>query len=114
MAAMFPGAVTTSGPLQPPERAFFSQEKASQILSAIEHVLPSKAEPLADSADMACSSALDEIFAHAKALATESHHDKVQPLHLVAAMLPDASSRVGEILKRAGIAKEALIAAIES
>ena len=114
MAAKFPGAVTSSGPLQPPERPFFSQEKASQILSAMENVLPLKAEPLADSVDMDCSSALVEVFAQATALAKELHHDKVQPLHLVAAMLPDGSSGVGTILKRAGIAKEAVIAAIQS
>lgn len=114
MAAKFPGAVTSSGPLQPPERPFFSQEKASQILSAIEHVLPPKADPLADSVDMGCSPALGEVFAHATALAKELHHDKVQPLHLVAAMLPDGSTGIGEILKRAGIANEAVIAAIQS
>jgi len=105
--------LTSSGPLQPPERPFFSQEKASQILSAVGHVLPPKAEPLADSVDMRCSHALGEVFAHATALAKELHHDKVQPLHLVAALLPDGSSGVGEILKRAEIAKEAVIAAIQ-
>lgn len=76
MAAKFPGAVTSSGPLQPPERPFFSQEKASQILSAIEHILPPKADPLADSVDMGCSPTLGEVFAHATALAKELHHDK--------------------------------------
>jgi ATP-dependent Clp protease ATP-binding subunit ClpA len=63
---------------------------------------------------MACSPALGEIFAHATALAKESHHDKVQRLHLVVAMLPDGSSGVGQILKRAGIAEETVIAAIQS
>lgn len=110
----FPGAVTSSGPLQPPERPFFSQEKASQILSSIERVLPPKAQPLADSVDLGCSPALVDVFAYATALAKELHHDKVQPLHLVAAMLPDGGSRVGEILKRAGIAREAVIAAIQT
>ena len=114
MAAKFPRAMTRSGPLQPPERPFFSEEKASQILSAIEHILPPKAEPLGDSVDMACSPALGEVFVHATALAKELHHDKVQPLHLVAAMLPEESSGVGEILKRAGIAEDAIIAAIQA
>jgi len=112
MAAEFPGALTSSGPLKPPQHPFFSQEKASKILSAIEHVLPPKAESLADSVDMACSAALDEVFARAIALAKELRHDEVQPLHLVAAMLQDGSS--GEILNRAGITKEAVIAAIQS
>ena len=114
LAAKFPGAVTRSGPLQPPEHPFFSQEKALQILSAIEHVLPPKAEPLANSVDMECSPALAEVFADATALALELHHNKVQPLHLVAAMLPDGNSGVGEILTRARIAKDAVIAGIQS
>jgi ATP-dependent Clp protease ATP-binding subunit ClpA len=114
MAARFPGAVTSSGPVQPPERPFFSRETASQILSAIEDVLPPKAAPLLDSADIGCSPALGEIFAHATAHAKELHHDKVQPLHLLVAMLPDGSSGVGEILKRVGISKEAVIAASQS
>jgi len=114
VAVMFPGAVTSSGPLQPPDPPFFSQEKASQILSAIERLLPPKAEGLANSADMGCSPALLEVFAHATALAKELHHDKVQPLHLVVGMLPDSGSGVGEILKRAGIAREPVIAAIQT
>jgi len=111
---MFHGAVTSSGPLQPPERPVFSQEKASQIVSAIEHALPPKAKPLADSVDMSCSHALGELFAHATALAKELHQDKVQPLHFVVGMLSDESSEVLEILKTGGITKEAVIAAIQT
>ena len=114
MAASFPGAVTGSGPLQPPQRSFFSAEVASQILSVLEDVLPPQAKPVADSADMECSLSLGETFASASALAKELHHDKVEPLHLVAAMLSTETSGVGEILKRVGISRETVIAAIQS
>ena len=114
MASMSPGAVTSSGPLQLPGRPFFSQGTASQILAAIERILPPKAAPLADSVDMVCSPELGEIFSRAMALAKELHHGRVQPLHLVAAIIPDGGNGVAEILKRAGIAKEAVIAAIQS
>lgn len=113
LAAKFPGAVTSSGPLQPPEHPFFSPEKALQILSAIEHVLPPKAEPLADSVDVECSPALAEVLTDASALAMELHHDKVQPLHLVGAMFRDENSGVGEILTRARVSRDAVIAAIQ-
>ena len=46
MAARFRGAVISSGPLQPPQRSFFSAEVASQILSMLEHVLPPQAKPV--------------------------------------------------------------------
>jgi len=104
----------SSGPLQRPGRPFFSQETASQILAAIERILPAKAAPLADSDDMVCSPELNEIFSRAMALAKELPHGRVQPLHLVAAILSDGGNGVAEILKRAGIAKEAVIAAIQS
>jgi len=114
LAARFAGAVTSSGPLRPPERSFFSAETASEILSTLERVLPPQAKPVADSADMQSSSALGETFAGATALATELHHEKVEPLHLVAAMLSIEGSGVAEILEQVGISREAVIAAIQS
>ena len=114
MAARFQGAVTRSGPLQPPEHSFFSAEVASQILSMLEHVLSPQANPVADSADMEFSPSLDETFASASGLAKELHHDMVEPLHLVAAMLSTTNSGVGEILWRVGISRGAVIAAIQS
>jgi len=80
----------------------------------LEHVLPSQAKPVADSADMECSPALGEMFAGASSLAKELHHDRVQPLHLVATMLSTETSGVGEILKRVGISRESVVAAIQS
>ena len=114
MATTFAGAVTSSGPLRPPERSFFSAEIASQILSMLERVMSRQAKPVADSVDMECSPALSETFVSASALAKELHHDKVEPLHLVAVILSTKTSEVGEILKRVGLSREAVVAAIES
>jgi ATP-dependent Clp protease ATP-binding subunit ClpA len=114
MAARFQRAMTSSGPLKPPERPFFSAEVASQILSMLEDALPPQASPVANSADMECSPALHEAFARASGLAKELHHDMVEPLHLLAAMLSTTDSGAGEILRRLGISREAVIAAIQS
>lgn len=114
MAAKFQGAVTSSGPLRPPEHSFFSAEVAAQILSMLEHVLSPQADPLADSADMPCSPAVGQTFASASGLAKELHHDLVEPLHLVAAVLSTTNSEAGEILRRVGISRAAVIAAIRA
>ena len=112
MAIMFAAAVTSSGPLRPPERSFFSAEIASQILSLLGPLMSLQTKPVADSVDMDCSPALGETFASASALAKELHHDKVQPLHLLAIILSTETGELGEILKRVGLSREAVVAVI--
>jgi hypothetical protein len=112
LVTKFAGATTSTGPLRPPERSFFSRKAAAEILAAIEEQLPPDANPVPDSADMACSSALSEIFARARTLAQELRHDEVEPLHLVAAMFSSEGTNVARILEKVGISKEAAIAAI--
>jgi hypothetical protein len=114
LATRFAGAVTTSGPLRPPDRSFFSPQAASDILSKLEQVLPPKAKPVADFIDIECSSVLGETFATATALAKELHHDKVEPLHLIAALLSIEDSGVAEILEGVGVYRETVAAAIQS
>jgi hypothetical protein len=41
-------------------------------------------------------------------------HSQVQPLHLVAAILAEESSEPADILKEAGISREAVIQALRS
>lgn len=110
----FPGAMTSTGsPLRPPEHPFFTRQAASEILSAIEHLLPPPADPLEDSVDMQCSPALSETFADSTELADELHHNEVQPLHLVAAMLSGERTDIATVLTKAGLSREAAIAAIQ-
>lgn len=112
LPAIFSGAVTSSGPLRPPERSFFSAEAAKQILAEVDRILPVQGEAKPDSVDMACSSALSKIFAGATALAKELQHDKVEPLHLVAAMFSGETDGLAGILINVGISRELVIAAL--
>jgi ATP-dependent Clp protease ATP-binding subunit ClpA len=63
---------------------------------------------------MTMSPGLQHTLDSATALARELHHTQVQPLHLVAAILAEESSTLAEILREAGISKEAVIQALPS
>jgi ATP-dependent Clp protease ATP-binding subunit ClpA len=63
---------------------------------------------------MAMSSSLERILNAATTLAGELQHSQVQPLHLVAAILAEESSEPADILKEAGISREAVIQALRS
>jgi ATP-dependent Clp protease ATP-binding subunit ClpA len=112
LAKRFVGAVTRSGPIREPE-PFFSAEVASQVLLGLHNIL-ARHEPVADSVDMAMSSSLERILNAATTLAGELQHSQVQPLHLVAAILAEESSEPADILKEAGISREAVIQALRS
>jgi ATP-dependent Clp protease ATP-binding subunit ClpA len=112
LAKRFAGAGTPSGLIRAPE-PFFSAEVASKALLGLHNVLPQQ-QPVADSVDMPMSSDLEHILNTATALAQELHHSQVQPLHLVAAILAEESSGSAEILRDAGISKEAVMQALRN
>ena len=112
LAKRFVGAVTRSGPICEPD-PFFSAEVASQVLLGLHNILP-RHEPITDSVDMAMSSSLERILNAATTLAGELQHSQVQPLHLVAAILAEESSEPADILKEAGISREAVIQVLRS
>lgn len=112
LAKRFLGGVTRSGPIREPE-PFFSAEVASQVLLGLHNIL-TQHEPLPDSVDMAMSSSLKCILNAATTLARELQHNQVQPLHLVAAILAEENSGPAEILRKAGISREAIIQALRS
>jgi hypothetical protein len=112
LAKRFVGAVTRSGPICEPE-PFFSAEVASQVLLGLHNSLP-RHEPVTDSVDMAMSSSLERILNAATTLAGELQHSQVQPLHLVTSILAEESSEPADILKEAGISREAVIQALRS
>ena len=118
----------------PQYRAFLSAETAAEIQRRLEPLLP-KANPLPDSVDMPVSEALKELFATATKLGEELRGEParpsriqvghpvrpsriqvghVEPLYLLAAALSAETSATAEVLKQAGITKEAVIAAIKS
>jgi hypothetical protein len=119
----------------PTHRPFFTTGIAAEIQRRLEPLMPSNAKPLPSSVDMPVSDALAELFATAIKLGEELRGEParpsriqmgrparpsriqvghVEPLHLLAAALSDETSATAEVLKRAGITKEAVIAAIKT
>jgi Clp amino terminal domain, pathogenicity island component len=112
LAKRFEGSFTESGPIRAPE-PFFSAELASKVLPRLHNLLPQH-EPVADSLDMPMSSGIQNIMEAATTLARELEHNQVQPLHLVAAILAEETSEPAEILKEAGVSRQAIIQALRS
>lgn len=108
----------------PTHRPFLTAEVAAEIQRRLEPLMPSNAKPLPTSVDMPLSDALAELFATAIKLGEELRGEParpprvqvghVEPLHLLVAALSDETSATAEVLKQAGITKEAVIAAIKS
>jgi ATP-dependent Clp protease ATP-binding subunit ClpA len=111
-ARRFVGAVTRFGAIREPE-PFFSADVASKALLRLHAFLPQH-EPVAESVDITMSPSLQHILNAATTLAGKLQHSQVQPLHLVAAILAEESSGPAEILKEAGISREAVIQALRS
>ena len=112
LAKRFVGGFSQSGPIHAPE-PFFSAELASNVLLRLHKLLP-QSQPIADSVDMPMSSSLQHIMEAATTLARELEHTEVQPLHLVAAILAEETSGPAEILKEAGLSREAIIQALRN
>jgi len=55
-----------------------------------------------------------QLIEAATTLARELEHNRVQPLHLVAAILAGETSGPAEILKEGGVSREAIIQALRS
>ena len=112
LAKRFADGFTESGPIHATE-PFFSAELASKVLLRLHNLLPQH-EPVADSLNMPMSSGLQHIMEAATTLARELQHNQVQPLHLVAAILAEETSEPAEILKEAGVSRQAIIQALAS
>jgi ATP-dependent Clp protease ATP-binding subunit ClpA len=90
---------------------FFSRDAAAKVLRMLAPLLP-KGEPLPESAEIAVSPALKDVLLTAMGLRTELQQESVQPLHLLAAVLLEEND-VAEAMKRAGVTREAVLAALE-
>ena len=94
-----------------PSRAtapFFAPETASAILMRLQQILP-RGEAIPDSVDMPTSSDLRSAFDAAMTLKTELHYQKVEPLHLLAAVLSEHSTQTSAVLGDFGISREGAI-----
>ena len=105
----FPGAAVMAG--LKPSRPYFSAKAASEILLAIERV-STKAKAIPDTADMQMSPTLSRTFQNALALREKLGQKQVQPLLLLAGFLSEQPCEACEILKQAGITREAVLEAI--
>jgi ATP-dependent Clp protease ATP-binding subunit ClpA len=107
-----------------PHRPFFTAETAAKIQRGLEILMPANAQRLPDSADMPVSETGQRVMLGAKELSEELRHEPatpsrmqeahVEPLHMLAAALSDDTSAVAEVLKQAGVTKEAVMTAIET
>jgi hypothetical protein len=85
-----------------PHAAFFSAESASDLLEAVEGLL-SHSNPIPPSQDMSVSADLSLAFESAEKLRNNLHHNEVQPLHLLAAILEGNSNKFSNLFERGGI-----------
>jgi ATP-dependent Clp protease ATP-binding subunit ClpA len=90
--------------------SFFSKNAAAKVLRMLAPLFQS-GEPLPETAEIAVSPALQDVLTTAMGLRTELQHESVQPLHLLAAVLSEESD-VAEAVKRAGVTREAVLAAL--
>lgn len=96
-----------------PIRPFFLGEVASEVLLKLERVF-TKADAIPDQRDMPISPALSRTFDAAIALSKQLGHKHVEPLHLLAAILSEPSSKASEVLTEAGVTRKAVIAALRN
>jgi ATP-dependent Clp protease ATP-binding subunit ClpA len=98
----------TPVPTAKPEHPFFEPETAGAILMTLNQI-PAEGPPVATEKDMPVSIALQKVLKAAEDLAKELEHPKIEPLHLLAAVLQDESGQAVTILKQAGIARDQVI-----
>lgn len=110
-------------PVMPKYQPFFTAETTAEIRRGLEPLMLPEGERLPDSVDMPISDAMKHLLESAKELSEEMRHEPlspshihtghVEPLHLMAAALGDSTSAAADIAKRAGVTREAVIAAIK-
>ena len=90
-----------------PHTPFFSASSASDLLANLDALL-SRSNPIPDSTDMTITADLRRIFQSAESHQQEFHHNQVEPLHLLLAVLELPSCPEVDLLRRAGITEESV------
>lgn len=96
-----------------PHTPFFSSTQAQELLNSLEKLLP-QSEPVATTAEIPLSLAVQSAFNSAKDLQVRLHHIELEPLHLLAAALAEESSRGGQLLRNAGVTEEKVLLALRA
>src|SRR5258705_1892591 len=87
---------------------FFSSKVAEDLLANLKKHLP-QSLPVALTTEMPLSPSLERIFDSAKAVQTRFQHSQIEPLHLLAAILTEETSRGAKLLQGSGITLEKVL-----
>lgn len=84
---------------------FFPEEVAKHLVIRIDELLP-QIKPVGLSIEIPLSSGLERVFASAKAFQAQFPQGRIEPLHLLAAILTEESSHCAKLLQEFGITSE--------
>ena len=87
---------------------FFAPEVAGELLTQIRNLLP-QSRPIGLSTEIPLSSELKRVFGEADNVRKIFHHNRIEPLHLLALILREKSSDSVELLRKAGITEESVL-----
>lgn len=94
-------------------RSFLSANVAAELLARIEPLLD-RSEPIGDTVEMQVAPDLKRVFDNAAGMRLDSHYPRVEPLHLLLAVIEDESSKSADAFTSAGVTIKSVRAAIDS
>jgi hypothetical protein len=92
----------------PAPMPFFPLGAADELLNRIDKLLP-QSKPIAQTVEIPLSPDLKRVFERAKDMQSMSQHKEIEPLHLLAAVLTEESSRYVKLLQEVAINKELVL-----
>jgi hypothetical protein len=100
--------LTSVLPPLPFHSQFFPSESVGSLRTSIETFLP-QSKPIAPTIELPLSPDVEHIFDGAKQVQSMFHHQQIQPLHLLAAVLIDDSDPYVKVLQDVGITEELVL-----
>ena len=97
----------------PSHVSFFPSDIAQALLSNLEKSLP-RSQPVSLTTEIPLSPSLETAFSSAKSFQTRLRDQQIEPLHLLAAILKEASSQGVKLLQRSGITQEKVLLALSA
>jgi len=97
----------------PSHVSFFSADIARDLISNVEKSLP-RSQPVSLTTDIPLSASMETAFNSAKSFQTRFRYQQVEPLHLLAAILKEASSQGVKLLQGSGITQEKVVLALSA
>lgn len=97
----------------PSHVSFFSSNLAQVLLSNLGRSLP-RSQPVSLTTEIPLSPSLETALNSAKSFQTRFRHQQIEPLHLLAAILKEASSQGVNLLQGSGITQEKVLRALSA